>query len=94
MKLQTRSILQELNSIADVRSTDSLIESRAANIINSAINLLESIHKNYDSASADELERRFVNAIKGQDPAKFTRGVRRIAEARKLKKKLEESKDQ
>jgi hypothetical protein len=94
MKLQTRSILQELNSIADVRSTDSLIESRAANIINSAINLLESIHKNYDSASADELERRFVNAIKGQDPAKFTRGVRRIAEARKLKKKLEESNDQ
>jgi hypothetical protein len=94
MKLQTRSILQELNSIADVRSTDSLIESRAANIINSAINLLESIHKNYDSASADELERRLVNAIKGQDPAKFTRGVRRIAEARKLKKKLEESNDQ
>ena len=94
MKLQTRSILQELNSIADVRSTDSLIESRAANIINSAINLLESIHKNYDSASADELERRFVNAIKGQDPAKFTRGVRRIAEARKLNKKLEESNDQ
>jgi hypothetical protein len=94
MKLQTRSILQELNSIADVRSTDSLIESRAANIINSAINLLESIHKNYDSASADELERRLINAIKGQDPAKFTRGVRRIAEARKLKKKLEESNDQ
>jgi hypothetical protein len=55
---------------------------------------LESIHKNYDSASADELERRLVNAIKGQDPAKFTRGVRRIAEARKLKKKLEESNDQ
>jgi hypothetical protein len=94
MKLQTRSILQELNSIADVRSTDSLIENRAANIINSAINLLESIHKNYDSASADELERRFINAIKGQDPAKFTRGVRRIAEARKLKKKLDESNDQ
>jgi hypothetical protein len=94
MKLRTRSILQELNSIADVRSTDSLIESRAANIINSAINLLESIHKNYDSASAGELERRFINAIKGQDPAKFTRGVRRIAEARKLKKKLEESNDQ
>jgi hypothetical protein len=91
MKLQTRSILQELNSIADVRSTDSLIESRATNIINSAINLLESIHKNYDSASADELERRLINAIKGQDPAKFTRGVRRIAEARKLKKKLDES---
>jgi hypothetical protein len=91
MKLRTRSILQELNSIAEVRSTDSLIENRATNIINSAINLLESIHKSYDSASADELERRFINAIKGQDPAKFTRGVRRIVEARKQKKKLDES---
>ncbi len=91
MKLRTRSILQELNSIAEVRSTDSLIESRATNIINSAINLLESIHKNYDAESADELERRLINAIKGQDPSKFTRGVRRIAESRKQKRKLEES---
>jgi hypothetical protein len=91
MKLRTRSILQELNSIAEVRSTDSLIESRATNIINSAINLLESIHKNYDAESADELERRLINAIKGQDPSKFTRGVRRIAESRKQKRKLDES---
>jgi hypothetical protein len=93
MKLRTRSILQELNSIAEVRSTDSLIESRATNIINSAINLLESIHKNYDAESADELERRLINAIKGQDPSKFTRGVRRIAESRKQRRKLEESND-
>ena len=94
MKLRTRSILQELNSIAEVRSTDSLIESRATNIINSAINLLESIHKHYDTEQADELERRLINAIKGQDPSKFVRGVRRIAESRKQKRKLEESKDE
>ena len=93
MKLRTRSILQELNEIAEVRNTDSLIESRATNIINSAINLLESIHKNYDAESADELERRLINAIKGQDPAKFTRGVRRIVESRKQKQKLDESND-
>lgn len=94
MKLRTRSILQELNSIAEVRSTDSLIESRATNIINSAINLLESIHKNYEPEQADELERRLINAIKGQDPTKFIRGVRRIAESRRQKRKLEESKDE
>lgn len=94
MKLRTRSILQELNSIAEVRSTDSLIESRATNIINSAINLLESIHKNYEPEQADELERRLINAIKGQDPTKFIRGVRRIAEGRRQKRKLEESKDE
>jgi hypothetical protein len=91
MKLSTRSILQELNEIAQVRSTDAVIESRATNVINSAINLIESIRKNYPTDSADELERRLINAIKGQDPSKFTRGVRRIAESRKTKKKLDES---
>jgi hypothetical protein len=94
MKLRTRSILQELNSIAEVRSTDALIESRATNIINSAINLLESMHKHYDPEQADELERRLINAIKGQDPSKFVRGVRKISEERRQKRKLEESKDE
>jgi hypothetical protein len=94
MKIKTRSILQELNEIAEVRNKDSLFESRATNIINSAINLLESIHKHYDAESADELERRFINAIKGQDAAKFSRGIRRISESRKAKRKLEESKDE
>jgi hypothetical protein len=93
MKLRTRSILQELNEMAEVRNKDGLIESRATNIINSAINLLESIHKHYDAESADELERRFINAIKGQDTAKFSRGIRKVVEARKANKKLLESKD-
>jgi hypothetical protein len=91
MKLRTRSILQELNEIAEVRNKDSLFESRATNIINSAINLLESLHKNYTPDQADELERRFINAIRGQDTAKFTRGIRKIAESRKTKRTLNES---
>lgn len=90
MKLRTRSILQELNEIAEIRNKDSLFESRATNIINSAINLLESLHKNYTPEQADELERRFINAIKGQDAAKFTRGIRKIAESRKPKKSIEQ----
>lgn len=92
MKLRTRSILQELNELAEVRNMDALYESRATNIINSAINLLESLHKHYTPEQADELERRLINAIRGQDSAKFTRGVRRIAESRKQQKLLE-SKD-
>ena len=91
MKLRTRSILQELNEIAEVRNKDELYESRATNIINSAINLLESLHKNYTPEQADELERRFINAIRGQDPAKFTRGIRKISESRKQKRSLNES---
>lgn len=89
MKLRTRSILQELNDIAEVRNKDSLYESRAVNIINSAINLIETLNAHYGSAEADELERRLINAIKGKEPAKFTRGIRRIAESRKQKKILE-----
>jgi hypothetical protein len=94
MKLKTRSILQELNEVAEVRNKDALFESRATNIINSAINLLESLHKHYDPEQADELERRFINAIKGQDTAKFTRGISKIAESRKGKKPLTESEDE
>ena len=93
MKLRTRSILQELNELAEVRNKDAFYESRATNIINSAINLLESLKKQYTPEQADELERRFINAIRGQDPAKFTRGIRRIVESRKQSKILEEDKD-
>jgi len=94
MKLRTRSILQELNEIAEIRNKDSLVESRATNIINSAINLLESIHKNYDAESADELERRFINAIRGQDPSKFTRGMKKIVESKKQKRLAENKNEQ
>lgn len=79
--------------MAEVRNQDALLESRATNIINSAINLLENMRKQYTSEAADELERRLINAIRGQDPAKFTRGIRKIAEARKAEQKLLESKN-
>jgi len=89
MKLKTRSILQELNELAEVRNKDALYESRATNIINSAINLLESLHKHYTPEQADELERRFINAIRGQDATKFTRGMRKITESKKQERLLE-----
>ena len=89
MKLRTRSILQELNEIAEVRNKDSLFESRALNIINSAINLVESLKNHYTPEESDELERRLINAIRGQDPAKFTRGIRKIAESKRSKTKLD-----
>ena len=86
MKLRTRSILQELNEIADRRDKDSLIESKAMNIINSAINLMELMNKHYEPEVAQELERRFINSIKGADSAKFTRGIRKITESKRSKK--------
>jgi hypothetical protein len=78
VKRQTKSLLEELNSIAIKRDAESVIESRAAHVIDSAINLINSIRENYDPEAAYELERRFLNSIKAGDPAKFVRGIRKI----------------
>ncbi len=78
MQKRTRSILTELDELLTHKDKDNLLESRANNIINGAINLIKYIRENYDSEQAGELERRLLNAIKGQDPAKFSRGIRKI----------------
>ena len=82
MKRHTRSLLEELNDIAVKKDTEAVIESRAVHVINSAINLLTLIRENFDPETAYELERRLLNSIKGADPAKFTRGIRRLRESR------------
>ncbi len=82
MRKSTRSILQELSDIGLSRNTDLIVESRGTNIIESAVNLIKLIRENYDIETAAELERRFINSIKSNDPSKFKRGVKRIQENR------------
>lgn len=88
MKRHTRSLLEELNDIAVKKDTESVIESRAVHVINSAINLLELIRENFDAEMAYELERRLLNSIKGADPAKFTRGIRKLRDHKEVKSTL------
>ena len=78
MQKRTRSILSELDELLSHKDKDNLLESRANNIINGAINLIKYIRENYEAETAGELERRLLNAIKGQDPSKFTRGIRKL----------------
>jgi len=80
MKKHTRSILEELNNLGLNRDNDRLIETTANNIINSSINLINSINQTYDAVTAGELERRFLNSIKSGDPRKFKRGIEKIIE--------------
>jgi hypothetical protein len=82
MRKSTRSILEELSDIGLTRDTDSIVESRGSNIITSAINLMDLIRENYDPETAAELERRFINSIKGADANKFKRGIKRIQESK------------
>ena len=83
MKKRTRSILEELNNVHGRKDSDHLIDSTANNIIESAINLLSRMHSTYDVDTASELERRFINSIKSNDPRKFTRSMNRIIEGKK-----------
>lgn len=88
MKKTTRSLLEELNEVAYKKHTESVIESRAGHIIDSAINLLNSIKEQFDPETAFELERRFLNSIRAQDPTKFTRGIRKIRDSKETARTL------
>lgn len=88
MKRQTRSLLEELNDVAIKKDTEAVIESRAAHVIDSAINIINLIKENFDPETAYELERRFINSIKGGDPSKFTRGIRKLRDSKDTAKNL------
>lgn len=88
MKRSTRSLLEELNSVYQRKNSEELIESRATHVINSAINLIKLIKESYPADQAYELERRFLNSIKGEDANKFIRGIRRVRDAKDTVKTL------
>jgi len=81
MQKKTRSILEELDSIYEERFQERdrryIVESRATNVIASAIRLIEQIEESYPADQADNLVRKLLNAIRDRDPKKFTRTVRR-----------------
>jgi hypothetical protein len=75
---RSRSILEEISAYVPQKSKEELIEARAQHIIVSAINLLESIDESFSPEDAEALKKRFVSSIRGADPNRFTRMVKRI----------------
>jgi hypothetical protein len=78
LQKRARSILDELATLNVHKDRENLVESRASHVIQGAINLVKYIRENYTPEQADELERRLLNSIRGQDPEKFRRSVRRM----------------
>ena len=70
-------MLQELEDLGNKRDTSYIIESRAHNIITSAINLIELINKNYSEEQAQILERKLLSAIKSKDQSRFAKTLRK-----------------
>ena len=77
MQKKTRSLLEELDAMYIERDQRHVIETRASNIIASAIRLLEQIEESYSPEQAENLQRKLINAIRLKDPGKFTRTVRK-----------------
>ena len=84
MQKQTRSLLQELEAIGNNRDTSHVIESRAHNIITSAINLLEMINRNYTKEQAEILERKLLGAIKSRYQGKFSKSIKKNSDKEQL----------
>ena len=84
MQKQTRSLLQELEAIGNNRDTSHVIESRAHNIITSAINLLEMINRKYPKDQAEILERKLLGAIKSRDQGKFSKSIKKNSDKEQL----------
>ena len=84
MQKQTRSLLQELEAIGNNRDTSHVIESRAHNIITSAINLLEMINRNYPKEQAEILEIKLLGAIKSRDQGKFSKSIKKNSDKEQL----------
>jgi hypothetical protein len=77
MQRRTRSILDELDDLYADRDRRLVIESRANNIIASAINLLEQIDQTFPPDQAENLSRKLLNAIRTRDVERFSRTVRK-----------------
>ena len=77
MQKKTRSILEELDTLYVERDRRLVIENRAANLIDTAIRLIETIESEYSADQAENLTRKLLNAIRDRDATKFTRTVRK-----------------
>ncbi len=77
MQKKTRSILEELDAMYVEHDRRLLIENRAANLITSAVRLLEEIDREFPPEQAENLTRKLLNAIRTRDSGKFSRSVRR-----------------
>jgi hypothetical protein len=78
VKKKTKSLLQEINSIAPAKDKTQLLESRGLNAINAIINLLEMVEKNFDSEISQDIQKRIILSIKNKDDDRFKRGIKKL----------------
>jgi hypothetical protein len=78
----SRSILEELQRAVPSKTKEHVVESRGHHIISSAVHFLDVLTENYTDEEAEQITRRFLSAIRGGDPQRFIRSVRKIRESK------------
>ena len=73
-----KSLFEELNELAPIKDNMNLVESRGSHVIASAINLIEFIDRHYGEEEANHLCKRLMSSIKGRDPKRFARAVKKL----------------
>jgi hypothetical protein len=81
MQKKTKSILEELDTLYEEKYAERdrryIIETRASNVIASAVRLIEQIESEFAPEQAENLTRKLLNAIRTKDSGKFARSVRK-----------------
>lgn len=85
LRQSSRSILEELQYAVPTKTKENVIESRGHHIISSAVHFLDILNENYTEEEAEQITRRFLSAIRGGDPQRFIRSIRKIRESRNEK---------
>lgn len=89
----TKRLLEELNSIVLNEGKEQVVESKARHVISNAINVIESMYRQFPQETAYDLEKKMLNAIKTRTPEKFTRNVSKITSERQSNLRLEQNED-
>ena len=89
----TKRLLEELNSIVLNEGKEQVVESKARHVISNAINVIESMYRQFPQETAYDLEKKMLNAIKTRTPEKFTRNVSKITNERQSILRLEQNED-
>lgn len=74
----TKKIIDELFELIPERNKEKIIEQRANHIIVSAINFIKSLNENYSPEEAEDLTRKFLVAIKSQEPRRFSNKLKNL----------------
>lgn len=76
------SIMRALSRYVPEENKEDAFEMRAQHIISSAMHLLESLEREYDTEAFDQLKKRFISSIRGNDPKRFSRSIKKIKESK------------